>query len=409
MCHKNYESRIMYRCLTYITIVQVPTEDFPSRTNTLFFDFVNEFTSNDTWDSLTNKATLIFPKNIYVRDQYNRLLSLGGTNKNIGGFSTDTPIFLRGDKVTIEAGYRYFDKANGEISDTAVMFQGFISKVTSKKPIQLECEDNMWKLKQIQAPNKVFPGKTYTLETMLRELLQGTGFTVNSLTDTSIGDFRTQNETVAEVLARLRKDFHFESYFRGTELRTGSLVYIEEEAITNTFAFQQNIISDELDYQRKDDVSLSAVAYSINKFELEGTTKTGHKRTKKERLSVLVYFQNGKFQQFIKPPGEKADFPPNTGGERRTLYFWDVKSTSELVTLAHAELQKYYYTGFKGKFTTFGIPFVRQGDNVILKDPLLPERNGTYKVKSLEYKGGYNEGIRQVITLDYKIGSDNGR
>lgn len=399
----------MYRCLTYITIVQLPTEDFPDRNKTLFFDFVNEFTASDTWDSLTNKASLIFPKNIYVRDENNVLLSLGGTNKNIGGFSPNTPIFLRGDKVTIEAGYRYIDNTGAEKSDTSVMFQGFISKVTSKKPIQLECEDNMWKLKQIQAPNKVFSAKSYTLESMIRELLAGTGYTVNSLTDTSIGDFRTQNETVAEVLARLRKDFHFESYFRGNELRTGSLVYIESEAVTNTFAFQKNIISDELDYQRKDDVALSAIAYSINKFELGGETKTGHKKTKKERLSVLVYFQNGKFQQFIKPAGQKADFPPNTGGERRTLYFWNVKSTSELVDLAHAELQKYYYTGFKGKFTTFGIPFVREGDNVIIQDPLLPERNGTYKVKALEYKGGYNTGIRQIITLDYKIGSDNGR
>jgi hypothetical protein len=398
----------MLRCLTYITIVQAATGDFPDRNKTLFFDFVNEFTSSDTWDSLTNKATLIFPKNIYVRDENNRLLSLGGTNKNIGGFSPNTPIFLRGDKVTIEAGYKYFDGAGAEKSDTSIMFEGYISKVTSKKPIELECEDNMWKLKQIQAPNKVFPGKTYTLESMLRELLQGTGYTVNSITDTSIGDFRTQNETVAEVLARLRKDFHFESYFRGNELRTGSLVYIESEAITNIFAFQQNIISDELDYQRKDDVALSAVAYSINKFELSGQTKSGHKRTKTERLSVLVYFQNGKFQQFVKTPGEKADFPPNTGGERRTLYFWDVKSSAELVVLAQAELQKYYYTGFKGKFTTFGIPFVRQGDNVIIRDPILPERNGIYKVKAVEYKGGIS-GLRQTITLDYKIGSDNGR
>lgn len=65
------------------------------------------------------------------------------------------------------------------------------------------------------------------------------------------------------------------------------------------------------------------------------------------------------------------------------------------------ELKKYFYTGFRGKFLTFAIPFVKQGDYVQLIDAILPERNGTYKVKGVEYSGG-TSGNRQSIMLDYK-------
>jgi hypothetical protein len=39
---------------------------------------------------------------------------------------------------------------------------------------------------------------------------------------------------------------------------------------------------------------------------------------------------------------------------------------------------------------------------VKLIDDKLPERNGVYKIKAVEYKGGTG-GLRQVIELDYKI------
>ena len=97
-----------------------------------------------------------------------------------------------------------------------------------------------------------------------------------------------------------------------------------------------------------------------------------------------------------------VDYPANTGGERRTLFFPGATSIQQLADLAADELRKYYYTGFKGKFTTFGLPFVRMGDNVNIIDNILPERNGLYKVKSVAYSGGVN-GLRQVVELDYKI------
>lgn len=372
----------------------------------LTFDFCTEFSVEDSWRDLTNKGTVTLPKNIYVRNEFNKLVPLGTyfgapvSNINIGGFSSGEPLLLRGDTISIEYGYKYFNRAGAEVVERYKVFEGFISKVTSKKPIEFEVEDNMWKLKQIPVPVHTF-SKNETLEDILRFLIKGTGFTVNALTKTTFGAFTVGNETAAESLARLKKLFNFDSYFRENELRSGALVYIESEAKTQTFSFQQNIIDSELEYMRKDDVVLSAVARNTVEEETGKVTKDGQQKTRKARLEVLVtYRADGTVSKFVKTKDNVI--PENTEGERREFFFPGAKNTDELATLAEQQLRKYYYTGYKGKFSTFGIPFVRQGDNAKILDPILPERNGTYKIKSVEHTGGVN-GMRQIIELDYKI------
>lgn len=392
----------MLTCITEITIQQNATENFPNRKQVLYFNFVNEWESEDNWKNLTNTAKVTLPKNIYYTDQNNKLQSI----INIGGFSDNNPFFLKGDSINIVSGYSYFDKNGNPITDKSTVFTGYITKVSSKKPFTLDCEDNMWLLKQLPAPNKLFKAKEYTIEKILKELLKETQFTVNVLTDTSVGDFRTQGETAAQVLARLRKDFHFEPYFRGNELRCGTLVYIEQDAIDaeklqkKVFRFQHNIIEDNLEYVRKDDVVLSAIGYSVNKKELTEKTKDGKTKTKQERLEVLVYSKKG---DLIGQEKQKdKDFPQAVEGERKTFYFWNVSNAKELINLTKDKLKLYYTTGFKGSFTTFGIPYVRQGDNIYIINTVLPEQSGYYKVKAVKYSGGVG-GIRQEITPDYLI------
>ena len=397
----------MFRVVTHVTVQQTTQLDGkPARNKLLDFDFVHSLECTDSWRDFTNEGKVVVPKNLYVKNASGKLVPLYGTNINVGGF-TDSPLLMRGDKVTMNFGYRYFtdgreiletteDKING-----THLFEGYISEVTSKKPVEFKVEDNFWKLKQLPAPIKTF-SKTDTLEDIITYLLKGTGFTVNSMTKTTLGEFRVGNETVAEVLGRLRKTFHFESYFRGNELRCGSIIYIPSEAKTHTIEFQNNIISDDLQYRRKDDIVLSIVASNKIEEETGETTKDGKPKTKYNRIECLVTMRNGSDTPtvFIKKKGE--DYPPNTGGERMTMPYPFAKTVDELAELATAEIKKYYYTGFKGKFTTFGIPYVRMGDNVKLIDKLLPERDGLYKVRSVEYSAGVG-GIRQIVQLDYKI------
>lgn len=416
----------MLRVITNITFTQQPTASFPDRNKQIIFPLCHEFEVLTTWDSLTDDGSITLPKNVYIKDATGKRFSLAGTNQNLGGFSPTTPFFLRGDKVVIKWGYAYYDKRGNEVAPIQTVFEGYISEVTSKKPFVLKVEDNMYKLKQVQAiggNNGFFSGKEYTVEKMIAEMMvkakdNSTGkpvslpFTVDTTTSTVLGDFTTKGETIAQVLARLRKEFHFEAYFKGSVLRCGSFVYQPSDALIkpdgttrttfSTFQFQKNIISDNLDYNRRDDITLSAVATNTIETTTGKFTKDGQAKTKKKRLEVLVSFSYGSDNYNTIIGTKEQPLPPNEGGERRTLHFLGATTTTELALFAANELRKYYYTGFKGKFVTFGTPYVQGGDYINLIDPVLPERNGRYIVKSVKYTGGVN-GLRQEIELDYLL------
>lgn len=399
----------MLRVVPSASIQQRPTKTFPNRKGTIGFNFFAEFEAEDSWRDMTDGAKLKIPKHLYYTDQNGKQKPLFGTNINIGGFSSNSPLIMRGDIVKMSAGYKYFQSANAsrEATNVSQFFTGFVSKVGSKIPIEITLEDNMWLLKQTPVETMVFK-QSQGLSVILQYIVNlvnaqwGTTFTFNTLTQTTFGTFPIGNETCAQVLQRLQKTYGFESYFRGDELRCGSVIYIASEAVTRTFTFQWDIIDIEnLDYQRLDDITLSAIARNTIVEETGKLTKDGHAQTKKKRLEVLVTLKNGitEIKQIV--PGIKV--APNTEGERRTLFYPGATDIATLGQLALNELKKYYYEGFKGYFTTFFLPFVRQGDNVKLVDPLLPERNGTYKVKKVVYSGSVDGGLRQKIYVDFKI------
>ena len=384
----------MIRCHTVINIKANPDSgrDFECTLN-----FCNEFEADDKWEDLTNQARLVFPKNINVRDKFDNVLPLGGTTPN----KLIDNLFKEGDSVTINYGYYTYDAFGNERLDMpeSPVFTGFISKVKSKVPIELECEDNMWLLKQIPCKPQVW-AKDKTVEDLLRELLKGTDFSVNSLANTTIGDFVIQDESVAQLLSRLQKDYNIESYFKGNELRVGFSIYVPENVKEHKFVFQKNIISDSLEFQSKKDLKLSAVVIANNELQ-SGTNKKGQTKTKKDKIEILVYPDSrGEFVYKVKQDG--VEFPENVEGERRTLNFINITDIEELFQRGKDKLSEFYYDGFKGSFTTFAIPLVRVGDNVIIEDELLPDRNGKYKVKEVKYSGGVN-GHRQEIFLHYKV------
>lgn len=381
----------MLKPVTNITIT--------TKEKTLFFDFVTHWEYSDSWINLTSNGKVTFPKNIYVTDtDTKKRFPLFGTNKSINA------IFKRGDKVKIERFYIYWDENLNEKATTKVTIaDGYISKVGSGMPVEIEFEDNMWLLKQLPLKNQAYKVGT-SIESILTDALQGTGLTVNYLTTTKLvydnSLLTAENETVAQFLAKLKKDAFLYAYFRGTELRVGSFVYIEAEAKQKTFRFQDNIISEDLDYNNKNDIVLSAVASNHIQEETGKTTKDGQAKTHNVRIEVLVTLKNDKVIVKEVKKGDKAD--PNTDGERRTFTFLQAKTVKQLADLAEAELRKYYYTGFKGNFTTFGAPHVVFGDNAQLENDILPEQSGLYKIKGVDYSGGV-DGERQKITLDYKL------
>lgn len=385
----------MLRLVSSVTIVQKtpykPNENESiERKKTFSFNFINEVEIFSSWEHFTDTAKITFPKKMYFTDENGVRTNFTGKNLYAG----DTiPLIQRGDRITINLGYHYNSKTTIQKE-----FEGYITAVFNTTPITFECEDLMYELKQIQAPIKTYYSNQWDVESMINDMLKGKNTTikVRQSIKTIIGDFISGHETVAEVLANLRKKSHLNSYLRGNELRCSSLVYYPEDVNENTgqgkhiFSFQENITNDDLQYQRKEDTNLHIRAYSVDKKELETgeVTKKGKPKTTNKRLEVLV-------------PDDSI-----LTGETKTLYFFNIGTKEELKKEAEKKLNMFWFTGFRGKFTTFGLSSVRHGDHVKLIDKASPERNGNYIVKSVRKTFGVN-GYRQEIELDIRLDGIN--
>ena len=404
------------RDYTLITIEQQTNSAYPTRggkgvSQTFLMDFVNSGEIVNSWQNLTDTAKIKIPRNIYVNNETSNPLNFGSDPNKVGlnlyGGTATPPLFMRGDKIKIKLGFYYNNFDGTESLEVNEVFSGYITKIKNRVPIEIDCEDEMWKLKQINVVNKVWLASTYDVVSMLKEMLAGTGITVidglEGSIKTNIGDFRTQNETVGAVLARL-KTAGLYSYFRNNELRCSGIVYYPGDRtgdVTDVlgnkgtiFGFQENIINDSLEYQRKEDLNIAIRASCETGGAGSGTNKDGTPKTKRQRFEVMV----GK-------DGAMTDIKKNAySGDVIALPILGCKTLAELTQRAIEYLPKFYYTGFKGSFTTFGQPFMRHGDACILRDKMLPERDGTYLIKQVVTTFGMG-GFRQKIMLHIRIDS----
>lgn len=388
----------MYVVEHTVIIEQVSTEIYPNRTKVFEFNFMHRGEGETTWAHLCDTFTLIIPRKIYFKDTSTGKVTTWDKEPIYGNLNTK-PLLLRGDRITVSSGYSYFQpNKNGTdfdrdrtVTQKVQRFKGYITRIRNKTPFEIECKDNMFILQQTPVSNKEWKldGTTYTLEKMLKEMMRGSthpdAHLLTIQTDNyahKLGKLSWANFTVAQVLDDLRKFNHLESFFVGNELRCGVIRYYPETRKEHTFHFQRNISNDGLDYQRADDLRLGIIAKSINKVELVSTNSKGKQKTKHEELKVTV---------------------GDPDGELRTLFFWGVTDVVELKRQALKKLPFLKYEGFRGSFVTFSLPKVRHGDAVILIDDVLPERNGTYLVKSVEDIMTVDQGLKQRITLDIRI------
>lgn len=314
------------------------------------FDFVNNIEIVSSWENLTDTATITIPKKL-------RMLK-DGVSQNIIT-AGEGALWKRGDAVSLRLGYN--DKND-------LRFDGVITKIKPKFPLEFTCEDKMWTLKQTTI--KKFSSPSITIPELLRQIIPA-GISYEA-EDINLGKFIIEQATVAEVLEFIKKTFGLSAYFQSGKLYVGlayKLSSIADFVLTDLkkFEFQKSIIESEgLDYIREEDLNLRVTAILI--------------KSDYTRKEITV--------------GDSL-------GEQRTLHFYNI-SEADVKTLANEALTKLKYTGFRGSFTTFLKPYVKHGDAVKIVDKYLPDRNGVYLVKKVVTTFGVNGG-RQEITLDRKI------
>jgi hypothetical protein len=323
--------------------------------STYIFDFVNSVEIKSSYENFTDTAKIILP----------RKLSFQGKNL----FTGSTAIFRRSDEVKIELGY---------FPNLEVIFEGYISNVNASLPVEIECEDKMFILKNTKCtyPKKVGyitlgkKGKPLKKPKVVSEAITLDDLLGNILPDdieykcldVNIGSFRASNASVVQILDALKKDYGFYSYFVNGILHVG-LASDASDTITEEFYFEKTIINpDELKYQIKDELFVKVVAISMQS------------DNSKKEITV----------------GDED-------GSQRTYYTYNATDAA-LKEFADLKLNEVKYTGYSGTFETFGEPKVRHGDIAKLTSAKLPERDGNYDIVSVVTKLDMG-GFRQEIEL----------
>lgn len=275
--------------------------------------------------------------------------------------------FQVGDPVEIQLGY------NGQ---NVPVFEGYISRISPKIPFVLECEDGIFHAKRtLINSGSGLSYKSISLPDLITEIT-GSDILLGDIPQVTLSPYRLEaGVTVAKALDKLKEDYLLVAYYRGDQLFVG-LPYTEfngsdndDDIAAGRYAAyslngpRANVIEDDLTWKRADDMKLQARAVSI--------------LPDNSRIEVTVGDQDG---------------------ERRSLFFRNIRSKTELEALATAELTRLKYDGYEGSIETFGIPRVIHGATASLSDIRYPERSGNYLVDKVTTSWGTN-GYRRKVQL----------
>ncbi len=297
----------MYTLTSYIKITD------PSGTNYLDFDFVNEVVIEKSRKTLTNTATITIARRLKILN---------------GDINT---IIKRGSKVEIWLGY------DGNLVQE---FSGYVSGVGAKIPLVINCQDEMWNLKQ-NSFTKTW--KKVKIAEVVKYVYSG----ATQVVDLQLGGFCCKKESTAQVLDKLKKD-GLQCYFLNGVLIVDFAGVVHNKGKEVNYDFYQNIIENNLEYKVKDDARIKVIATS--------KMHTGKK------LEVIL---------------------GDPDGDVHTLHYVNLDKT-ELEKIATAEIETLKYEGYKGDFTTFGLPYIEPGDIAVMTDPDYPEHQGAYLTESVK-------------------------
>lgn len=299
----------------------------------LEFPFVTGVEIEKSRKNLTTTCKITMPRKIKV------------LNGDINDF------FKRGTKVVVQLGYA---------PELRTEFTGYVARVGAKIPVEIFCEDEMWQLKQ-NSLTKSFK------KVKLKELVSFAYSGVARVADLELGGFVIKDQSTAQVLEALKK-FALQAYFDTNGILVVDFAGSTQNKVNEVFYdFNLNIIDNDLEYSRKDDI-----------------------RIRCKGISKL-------------PTGKKIEFYyGDKDGDLRTLNYINLQQ-KELEKIVKKELDKLKQDGFKNGFTSFGIPYCEPGYAAVLNDPEYIERNGSYLVQGVSTSFTADGGFRRKINLERKL------
>lgn len=304
------------------------------------FKQIGEVEINSSYMTITDTAVITIPRRLQFH------------GKTI--FVDEPAIFKKSDAIKIYLGYGYDNKK--------LVYTGFLTRVESGIPTKLFCEDAAYLLKQTKPYNLSYP--KLSMRQLLGDILPASiPFYMEG--DITLGKAKFKNATAAQILRELSDKFSINSWIREGTLYVG-LNYFPSLQQEYSFHFQRNIISNNLEFVKAEDIKYSVKATSF----LPDNT----------RIEVQV---------------------GDAEGTERTLHFYNVDEAT-LRDRATKALDEFKYDGYQGSFTTFGKPVVNHGSIAVLEDKYFKERAGRYIIKGVRITFGQG-GFRQEIELADKV------
>ncbi|MDR2824272.1 MAG: hypothetical protein LBB41_03625 [Prevotellaceae bacterium] len=274
-----------------------------------------------------------------------------------------TDYINRGNEITVQLGYE------GYTMET--VFKGYIKTFSHTTPIVIECENEMYLLKQ----TKVQPRKydKFDFEQFMKQYAPKIAIRLPDEKALNFGEVIIKDEmNVAAVFEQLKKNNPFHAFFRDGVMYAilpQTLLNKDDKVETWVFRTNQNIVDiKNIKYTLAEDVKVKIKAISIlaNNKKIEATA------------------------------GDE-------NGEIRTFHASRYKTQAELQRYANDELKRWKTDRAEGSFTAFGIPYVRKADRVKIFDEINTDINGkTFNVEAVKYSFG-TSGYRQTITLGNEI------
>lgn len=420
----------------YETVKLIPTPKFYE------FTYVKNVDISSSYKSLTDTATIVMPQKVYTDTKgfdQNLFANANGKEKSIYDF------FKLENFIEIYLGY------DGNYKPA---FRGYITGVQADINATISCEDVMYAFKKVKAvkdndvldPKDIynvvatnpttnvenFNPKTF-FEKRIKELKLP--FKVNAL-DEELGNLMiNRSHSLAQVFEML-KDKGIYTYFKTEELGPVLTItnnpqehtpneltgFIDRNFIKSPLAgaivkklINQglNLLSSQLSKvtQSVSDSFLGKVRFRFRYNIIEDKLVVVNESTKNTRIRVEKYFKNSNTPIYIElgdPNGQlikthvlhndDAELPKDAAAFEKATS----KVASELYQFAALRAMESKPSGFEGSFLTFGEPFVRPTDKVILENAKDKEKNGTFQVEKVERSYGEN-GYRQRIFIGRRV------
>lgn len=305
------------------------------------FDSINRVDISSTWRRFTQTARVWLPKAMYYQKEGKR-----HPVKNIRDF------IKVGDRVKIELGY------NGML---VTEFEGYVAyspKLTI--PYEIECEDEMWKLKQKEV--NVSMG-----DASVKEIIQAVapGYAIECA-DEYYGDFSLLKTTPVKVFDELKQTSGIHTFFRGNRLIVGKPYSDPEiDKTVKKYVFGHNILNNTLTYRDSEEVNVKVYGSSL---QADGT---------------IIRAEAG-----------------NDGGNviRREIPGRTKEQLDKDVELIQEEERN--FSRYVGTITSFGFPFVKHGMVVNVVDDLYEKgRDTKHYIEEVNVWCSPEEGYRRMVKL----------